>query len=540
MVSIESQSCGSKSLENVNDPHASSLLKDGEGSGVRIIQASVAENNWDWLKRSIVGSTMQAIDFRLLSTVAQTEWPKVVKVCALGAYKALLVFDSTNSADEALTIHMTDLLKFFHRVGRWSEHDRCDKRRVWIECIGVPLHTWSEATFRAIGEQWGEVVVCEHATMSCLSFSTGRVLIDTPRFDVIHEKICMYVGKTRFDVFVSEVRSGTCDPLSGAEGGAVARNQGLSLGKGSAGMGSTRVVAANCHGRLGTGDISAKVILPTVREEEQVKGKVVISSEDLNEWNNEFLNSKTIMPTIKGFDLNLSQEDIGGSRTNDGETDLDRTVSWDFSGGRTCAGAEATSSAKRFCSCPTEVGVQNFLSKDMGLPLGFKYTGPQIGSEGKHGLICAACFLDRVPHMIRTETCAEGDLEHVFDEMHEGGADVFGGGRTQSFCAAPLSEEGDAPDGEVVRRGLGRQEASAEPGSLSVNHDMAGEPRSLAMEAVILEGRPNLRIGKNRRSGGDRELVLAGIDREGGKTGYDVTGDLGLRFCSPMEVVWDW
>ncbi|XLT92449.1 hypothetical protein HN873_014124 [Arachis hypogaea] len=69
IVPTESQPGGSRALENANDPHASSLLKDGEGLEVRTIQVSVAENNWDWLKRSIVGSTMQAIDFRLLSVV---------------------------------------------------------------------------------------------------------------------------------------------------------------------------------------------------------------------------------------------------------------------------------------------------------------------------------------------------------------------------------------------------------------------------------------------------------------------------------------
>ncbi|XLT92448.1 hypothetical protein HN873_014123 [Arachis hypogaea] len=284
-------------------------------------------------------------------------------------------------------------------------------------------------------------------------------------------------------------------------------------------MGSTRVIDVNCHGQLDTGDISADVILPTVREDEQVKGKVVISSEDLNEWNNEFLISKTVTPTFKGIDLNLSQEDIGGSRTNDEETDSERTVSWDFLGGRICAGAEATSSDKGLGLGLTEAGVQNFLSNDMGPPLGLKHAGPQIGIEGKHGLICAACILDRVPHMTRTETCAGGDSGHVFDEVHEGGVAVFGRGRTQSFCAAPLSEEGDAPDGEVVRRGLGCRDASVEPGNPNINHEMAGEPRTPAMDAVILEGRPDVRVGPNRRSGGDRELVLAGQTEMGGKRG---------------------
>nr|XP_025625217.1 polyadenylate-binding protein, cytoplasmic and nuclear-like [Arachis hypogaea] len=45
MVPTESQPGGSKAMENVNDPHGSNMLKDVEGSGIRKIQASVAENN---------------------------------------------------------------------------------------------------------------------------------------------------------------------------------------------------------------------------------------------------------------------------------------------------------------------------------------------------------------------------------------------------------------------------------------------------------------------------------------------------------------
>ncbi|XLT50667.1 hypothetical protein HN873_043271 [Arachis hypogaea] len=329
----------------------------------------------------------------------------------------------------------------------------------------------------------------------------------------------------------SKALENTNDPH--AKGGTVARNQGWSLGEGSDGMGITRVYEANCHGNQATGDISADVILPTVGEEDQVKGKVVISSEDLNEWNNEFFVSKIVTPTFKGFDLNLSQEDIGGSRTNYGETVSDRTKSWDVPGGQICAEVEAAISAKGIGLRPTEDGTQNCSSNVKGLTLGFQHTGPKIGIEGKTGLTGAGCMLDRVSHMTRTETCAGEDSGRAFDGVHEGGAAVFGGGRTQSSCADPLSEEGEAHEGEVVRRGQGWLETQAKPGSPSLDHDRTGELRSPAMNAVILEGRPDLWVGTDRRSGGDRDMGLAGTDRVGGKAGNGGTDDLGVADLQP-------
>ncbi|QHO24314.1 uncharacterized protein DS421_12g371150 [Arachis hypogaea] len=266
-----------KSKEHVFEPQQRCSEKGTEAVGVRI-QASMAESNLEWLRRSLVGSTRKAIDYSLLNAIARRKWPQVVKVCELGAYKALLIFDSSHEADEALTFSMNGLLKFFYRVGRWSKTDRCDRRRVWLECIRVPGTTSGE------------------------SFSVGRVLIDTRRFEVIHERIGISVGMAMFDVLVTEAEGGAYTSLGHVTMAGKRGNQGRYSGGDSASGERDSTVEDVC-GQLGSGDAATVMLELPVKEEVTMKGRVVISTEDLDEWDKKLLNFKLTSTAITEADL---------------------------------------------------------------------------------------------------------------------------------------------------------------------------------------------------------------------------------------------
>ncbi|KAL4393668.1 hypothetical protein AHAS_Ahas02G0075000 [Arachis hypogaea] len=169
------------------------------------IEVPISSENVVWLQRSIVGGTKKAIDFNSLQQKIHRDWPGVTQVRELGAYKAMITFDSVLRAEEAYTFQMNELLKMFYMVWRWDETEKSESRRVWIECYGVPIHAWSRNTFHKIGEQWGKVVKCDKLMESGISFSAGRVLIDTCTFDMINEWIHVTIGTSGFDVLVREV-----------------------------------------------------------------------------------------------------------------------------------------------------------------------------------------------------------------------------------------------------------------------------------------------------------------------------------------------
>ncbi|KAL4356654.1 hypothetical protein AHAS_Ahas09G0108300 [Arachis hypogaea] len=135
------------------------------------IEVPVASENVVWLQRSIVGGTKTAIDFNSLQQKIHRDWPGVTQVRELGAYKAIITFDSVLSAEEAYTFRMNELLKLFYMVWKWDETEKNESRRVWLEYYGVPIHAWSRNTFHRIGEQWGKVVECDKLTESGNSFS---------------------------------------------------------------------------------------------------------------------------------------------------------------------------------------------------------------------------------------------------------------------------------------------------------------------------------------------------------------------------------
>ncbi|KAL4287198.1 hypothetical protein AHAS_Ahas19G0162200 [Arachis hypogaea] len=176
-----------------------------KGGTKKKIEVTVAKENLDWLQRSLIGGMTKAIDFCSLKDMIEINMPQVIQVRELGAYKALLTFDSMLSAEETYTFKMNSLLQIFHSVWRWEEAERSETRRVWLECFGVPLHVWSANTFKMIGGQWGKVVGCDNLTESRNSFSVGHVQIDTSMLDVINEWIHITVGLSGFDVLVKEV-----------------------------------------------------------------------------------------------------------------------------------------------------------------------------------------------------------------------------------------------------------------------------------------------------------------------------------------------
>ncbi|KAL4373556.1 hypothetical protein AHAS_Ahas05G0093600 [Arachis hypogaea] len=101
--------------------------------------------------RSLVGGTTKAIDFRALKESVARNFPHVIHVREMGAYKALLTFDGLLNVEEAYTFNMNSLLQLFHSVWRSNKSKRSETRRVWLECFGVPLHAWSVDTFELIG-----------------------------------------------------------------------------------------------------------------------------------------------------------------------------------------------------------------------------------------------------------------------------------------------------------------------------------------------------------------------------------------------------
>ncbi|KAL1349980.1 hypothetical protein AAHE18_07G194000 [Arachis hypogaea] len=260
----------------VQDPHNNGWTKK--------VEVMVVKENLDWLQKSLVGGSTKAIDFKALRESIARIFPYVTQVQEMGAYKALLTFDSLLNAEEAYTFNMNGLLQFFHSVWRWDESERSETRRVWLECFGVPLHAWSGDSFRLIGSQWGEVVGCDNATELCSSFSASRVEIDTCAMDVIKEWVHITICTSGFDILVKEVGCETYGvgvkvemTRDGEDSGEQHRNLTTKLSD------DVVTTAPRPMSSTGSADQAAEVMIEVMREEVEDEGRLVNSEKILNE-----------------------------------------------------------------------------------------------------------------------------------------------------------------------------------------------------------------------------------------------------------------
>ncbi|XLR27614.1 hypothetical protein S83_055514, partial [Arachis hypogaea] len=459
----------------------------------------------------------------LLNELSRKAWPHVVKICELGRYKALLIFESTKSVEEALEGCGDGRWQFFHSMCRWNDQERSVRRRVWIECSGVPLHAWSEDTFRAIGSQWGEVVACANITAPSLSLQAGRMLIDTWRVASISERFYLTVGSTKFEVIAEELGSDEHGSLEGV----VVTDVMPGVAGSMEGISGTR----NPMKRGWPGPAAEEVALPH-RMEGDPEGRSVITADILDEWSNGFLNSNSV--TAK----NTVAELRGGSAEIE-ENASERTQSWDFDADRVVAVGEITS---QICLGSNSSKAQLVYSKPKGATLGLTSRGPST------------------PHAGSVKGMRIGPVAKRVVGNAEGGSQS---GRYGSGDPSTLGDEaGEGDHGGVVRCDAGRRrdadrgfalvsttltvEADAHPGSPHMMMgmggvckavDVAGEVAEASLGARGLSGAPVREVGSSLaggmvlmmprlvEGGGAVDLVGGNPGRAGDGTGsFEVSG----------------
>lgn len=84
-------------------------------------------------------------------------------------------------------------------LGWWSpvsgtQMNKVNSEHVWIRALGVPLHTWSEGTFKAIGDLCGGFVGVDVETKNKLNLFWARICV----------KVCLSEPPSRVEVEVGD------------------------------------------------------------------------------------------------------------------------------------------------------------------------------------------------------------------------------------------------------------------------------------------------------------------------------------------------
>ncbi|KAL4303994.1 hypothetical protein GQ457_10G007720 [Hibiscus cannabinus] len=89
----------------------------------------------------------------------------------------LLAFLDANSRQHLLSQDV--LSTWFGHFVEWSASAEYASRRAWLSISGLPIHLWSEGSFRNIAGLWDKYLRVDAATEEPTSFERARILIDT-------------------------------------------------------------------------------------------------------------------------------------------------------------------------------------------------------------------------------------------------------------------------------------------------------------------------------------------------------------------------
>ena len=172
---------------------------------MKIVQGVINEDTLEWLQRSIVGEIIKPLNFNLLADRLYNEWLCISNVREMGAYKALVTFDSRESLEEALATAKDLLLNHFKEVRKWTDEELCQTRKVCLECYGIPPDAWNAEIIKNIGKVWGTVVYLDKLTEEGKSLSFARVLINRCVWQFIDGWIYLSDGGRGYDIYVKEI-----------------------------------------------------------------------------------------------------------------------------------------------------------------------------------------------------------------------------------------------------------------------------------------------------------------------------------------------
>ncbi|KAK8701646.1 hypothetical protein V6N13_020029 [Hibiscus sabdariffa] len=90
---------------------------------------------------------------------------------------ATLLLMFSNEEDMRAILARPDLTQWFMKVEVWEPDIHMGSQSAWLSVVWVPMHLWSEETFRRIVHLWGKLIRLEEATTEPQSFDQENVRI---------------------------------------------------------------------------------------------------------------------------------------------------------------------------------------------------------------------------------------------------------------------------------------------------------------------------------------------------------------------------
>ncbi|THG03719.1 hypothetical protein TEA_009088 [Camellia sinensis var. sinensis] len=209
----------------------------GDGSNYHSMTTiKVEETGNEWLYESIILRLKTPYSAMQVRKELMNKGEKDILVWEGGGRDVIISFKSKEEMMSKVILLKSWFTDWCEYITEWrTEMYLQQERCVWVTCYGVPPNLWNPATFRKIGQLWGEVVLLTEDVCSPKSFRCGRCKIVTNAMNPINTSLNLECKGRIYPIRVLEEPSSVEGRSSSAE---LHSN------------GTTREVFSNIHGGL--------------------------------------------------------------------------------------------------------------------------------------------------------------------------------------------------------------------------------------------------------------------------------------------------
>jgi len=127
-----------------------------------------------------------------------------IKDTPMGDKMVLLQVENVEDFEKAMKDHQQWWNGMFKEVKKWRPPMAAQKRRVWLQVHGIPLHVWDEVLFKLIGSKFEDFLDFDEETICRRRFDIARIRVSTVRRGIIDEVIKIKVVGAIFNLWVVE------------------------------------------------------------------------------------------------------------------------------------------------------------------------------------------------------------------------------------------------------------------------------------------------------------------------------------------------
>ncbi|CAL0328736.1 unnamed protein product [Lupinus luteus] len=171
---------------------------------INLMQYNVPDSNLLLLENQLIGESFNWEDVHTLQQSLNREGVFSVKTIPIGGEMFMLKSDCQEDASCIFNEKEQWWKSIFKEVRCWSPSLYSLERKVWIRCLGVPIHAWSIDFFKAVTISIGEFIKVDSVTEKMEILDFARCFVASKNMGAIDKTLLVSIGYRQWEVRMVE------------------------------------------------------------------------------------------------------------------------------------------------------------------------------------------------------------------------------------------------------------------------------------------------------------------------------------------------